>query len=311
MSGENDYAEAFIKALRALAGGAADGAAEIAEGLLLRRPDDPSVHQLMAAVELRRSKPADAARWAASSLSARPNHYSTLILAAQASRALDDWSGAVERYRRAAEIEPERPEAAFGAALTAIHESLDSAAGVVDDLARRFPDYGPGWEELGGHFERNGSWRLAAQAFTYAMNERPSAKLSVRLGSALQALGRRDQAATYYQKALEIDPKSAEAWFKLGLALHDGRLPAQAAEAYRRALSLRPGLAEAETNLGMALQEQRQLDSAKQAYGRAINLRPSTFGRVAQALATAPKGELWLDLGALRAHLLELGRLSR
>ena len=35
------------------------------------------------------------------------------------------------------------------------------------------------------------------------------------------------------------------------------------------------------------------------------------FGRIAQALTTAPKGELWMDLGALRAHLSELGRLSR
>jgi tetratricopeptide (TPR) repeat protein len=76
-------------------------------------------------------------------------------------------------------------------------------------------------------------------------------------------------------------------------------------------LSLRPDLAEAETNLGVVLQEQGQLTAAKQAYGRAIELRPSTFGRIAQALTTAPKGELWMDLGALRAHLSELGRLSR
>ena len=81
--------------------------------------------------------------------------------------------------------------------------------------------------------------------------------------------------------------------------------------AYRRALALRPDLAEAEANLGVALQEQGELTGAKQAYGRAINLMPSAFGRVAQALTTAPKGELWLDLAALRAHLSELGRLSR
>jgi tetratricopeptide (TPR) repeat protein len=165
--------------------------------------------------------------------------------------------------------------------------------------------------ELGAQLERGGRWEIAARAFANAMNTQPSAKLCIRLGSTLQALGRRDQAATYYQRALQLDPASAEAWFKLGLAFQDSRLPARAAEAYRRALSLRPNLAEAEANLGVALQEQGQMNAAKQAYGRAIELRPSTFGRVAQALTTAPRGELWLDLGALRAHLSELGRLSR
>jgi len=93
--------------------------------------------------------------------------------------------------------------------------------------------------------------------------------------------------------------------------MQDGKRPDLAIEAYRRALALRPDLAEAEANLGVALQERGDLNAAKQAYGRAINLMPSAFGRVAQALCTAPKGELWLDLSGLRAHLSELGRLSR
>ena len=113
------------------------------------------------------------------------------------------------------------------------------------------------------------------------------------------------------RKRCELDPASAEAWFKLGLAFQDSRHPDRAAEAYRRALALRPNLAEAEVNLGVVLQEQGDLTAAKQAYGRAIALMPSAFGRIAQALTTSPKGELWMDLAALRAHLSELGRLSR
>jgi hypothetical protein len=45
--------------------------------------------------------------------------------------------------------------------------------------------------------------------------------------------------------------------------------------------------------------------------GRAIALMPSAFGRVAQALTTSPKGELWLDLTALRAHLSESSELQK
>ena len=311
MRGGNDRANAFAQALQALSDGAIEAAAGISEGLLRRWPEDASVHQLMAAVALRASKPLDAERWALSSLAARPDHCATLILAALAARALGNWPEALERFQRADQLDPARPEAAFGAAASSIQVNPASALAVVENLSRRFPDQGSGWAEIGGQLERGGQWELAARAFAIAMNVQPSAALCVRLGSALQSLGRRDQAATFYQKALRLDPASAEAWFKLGLALQDGRQPEQAAEAYRRALSLRPDLAEAEANLGVVLQARGDLTAAKQAYGRAIELRPSAFGRVAQALTTAPKGELWMDLGALRAHLSELGRLSR
>ena len=307
----NDRALRFADALKALAEGAEAKAADIAGALLERWPEDASVHQLMAAVALRRGEPAEAERWARSSLALRPGHVATLTLAAQAARSLGNWPGALETSRRAAELEPARPEAAFGAAVAAIAVDPNGAEAVVDDLQRRFPDPAAAWAEVGGALERGGQFALAAQAFALALRAQPSAKLLIRFGSALQCLGRRGEAAAAYQKALQLDPASAEAWFKLGLAYQDSRHPGRAADAYRRALALRPELAEAETNLGVVLQEQGDLTAAKQAYGRAIALMPSAFGRIAQALSTAPKGELWLDLAALRAHLSELGRLSR
>jgi tetratricopeptide (TPR) repeat protein len=311
MPAEMDRAIALSHALKALADGADAKAAEMAEGLRRRWPEDASVHQLMAAVALRQSKPADAERWALSSLAARPKHFATLMLAALAARAQGHWQDALERYARAAELEPTRSEATFAAAIATIMIDPANAADAVDALRRRFPDPSPAWAEIGGALERTARWELAAQAFALALKAQPSAKLSLRLGAALQSLGRRGEAAAAYQTALQLDPSSAEAWFKLGLVFQDSRHSDRAEEAYRRALALRPDLAEAEANLGVVLQEQGDLPAAKQAYGRAINLMPSAFGRVAQALTTAPKGELWLDLAALRAHLSELGRLSR
>jgi len=307
----NDHALGFAEALRALADGADAKAADIAGAMLQRWPQDASVHQLMAAVALHRSKPAEAERWALSSLAARPDHFATLMLAAHASRSLGNWQGALEKLQRAAELEPKRPEAAFGAAIASIAVNPGHAQVVIDDLLRRFPNSTEAWAEVGRALERSGQWELAAQAFALAMRARPTAKLHIRFGSALHSLGRRGEAAEAYQKALQLDPASVEAWFKLGLAFQDSRHLDRAADAYRRALALRPDLAEAEANLGVVLQEQGDLPAAKQAYGRAIALMPSAFGRVAQALTTAPKGELWMDLAALRAHLSELGRLSR
>ena len=309
--GIDDRVRGLAEALKALADGTDAKAADIAGALLLRWPEDAGVHQLMATVALRRSKPAEAERWARSSLAARPDHFATLMLAAHAARALGNWLGALEKFRRAAELEPTRPEAAFGAAIAAIAVDASQARVVIDDLLRRFPDPSPAWAEIGGALERNRQWELAAQAFAMAVRAQPTAKLCIRYGSALQSLGLRAEATAAYHKALQLNPASAEALFKLGLAYQDSRNLHRAAEAYRRALALRPDLAEAETNLGVVLQEQGDLAAAKQAYGRAIVLMPSAFGRVAQALTTSPKGELWMDLAALRAHLSELGRLSR
>ena len=43
--------------------------------------------------------------------------------------------------------------------------------------------------------------------------------------------------------------------------------------------------------------------AAKTAYQLALRLQPDTFGRIAQALAAAPIGEVWLDIAALRGSL--------
>jgi len=311
MSAEMDRAIALSHAVKALAEGADAKAVEMAEALLRRWPEDAGVQQLMAVVALRQSRPADAERWASASLAARPDHAATLVLAAAAARAQGHWPDALERYARAAELEPARSEAAFGAALAAIAIDPANAAASVEVLRRRFPGPSPTWAEIGAALERHGQWEGAVQALTLAVKAQPSASLNLRLGAALQSLGRRGEAVERYQQALQLEPRSAEAWFKLGLAFQDSHHPDRAEQAYRRALALRPDLAEAEANLGVALQEQGDLEAAKQAYGRAIELMPAAFGRVAQALTTAPKGELWLDPSGLRAHLLELGRLSR
>ena len=96
---------------------------------------------------------------------------------------------------------------------------------------------------------------------------------------------------------------SGEVWFALGLVRQDNHDFVPAVEAYRQALKMRPDLAEAAVNLGICHQEIGDMTSAKVAYRLALKLRPDTFGRIAQALAASPIGEVWLDVAALRRSL--------
>jgi cytochrome c-type biogenesis protein CcmH/NrfG len=98
-------------------------------------------------------------------------------------------------------------------------------------------------------------------------------------------------------------PGAARGWFALGIVEQDQRNFSAAAAAYEQTLENEPTMAEAAVNLGICQQEVGDLEAAKSAYRRAMRIRPDTFGRIAQALTMAPRGELWLDLRALRASL--------
>ena len=103
---------------------------------------------------------------------------------------------------------------------------------------------------------------------------------------------------------MDIQPGDGRAWFALGLVCEDLRDTPGAIRAYRRSIEARPDFPEAHVNLGLNLQNAGDLDAAMDSYRRAMRLRPDTFGRIAQALTSAKKGRLWLNLARLR-RLLE------
>lgn len=130
----------------------------------------------------------------------------------------------------------------------------------------------------------------------------PARKLAAKI--ARQLWERRDPETAAALLTLAIDEASpASFWFDLGLARQDLQDLEGAAAAYRAALERQPTLAEAAVNLGVVLQEAGDLAGAMAAYGRAYRLRPSTFGKIARALTSSPKGKLWPDLEALKRAL--------
>ncbi len=79
-----------------------------------------------------------------------------------------------------------------------------------------------------------------------------------------------EEAMAAYRRALEIDPRLADAHLNLGRLLHERGEPGAAEAHYRQALAVRPDDATAAFNLGVALQDLGRLEDAAEAYESAL-----------------------------------------
>ena len=95
------------------------------------------------------------------------------------------------------------------------------------------------------------------------------------LGYVLAAQGRTAEAIEHYQKALEINPHSAEAHLNWGILLARQGRTAEAIEHYQKALEIDPDYADADNNLGTVFLNQGRLDEAAEYCHRALEANPS------------------------------------
>ena len=105
--------------------------------------------------------------------------------------------------------------------------------------------------EGNAHYEAR-AWNEAGVALERSLALDPrQANAWFRLGNVREELGHDDQdAATCFEKAVALDPSHARAWNNLGSAQQRlGRIE-QAVASYRKAMVADPGLAQACLNLG-------------------------------------------------------------
>ena len=94
-------------------------------------------------------------------------------------------------------------------------------------------------------------------------------------GDALTALGRTEEAISYYRKALEVKSDYARAYYRLALALQTQNKFDQAIEHYQKSLEIEPNLADAHYHLGITLRAEGKVAEAIEGYLRAIEISPS------------------------------------
>jgi tetratricopeptide (TPR) repeat protein len=93
-------------------------------------------------------------------------------------------------------------------------------------------------------------------------------------GLRLARQGKFDQAVSCFEKAIELDPKSASAHNNLGLALAQLNRNSEAKANFLRAIELNPRLAVAHFNLADILETEGDLDRARKHFEDALRLNP-------------------------------------
>ena len=111
---------------------------------------------------------------------------------------------------------------------------------------------------------------------------------------ALSALGRKLEAIVCCDRALEIDPRHANAWGSKGNALSDLGRNQEAIRCYDRLLEIDPKHADAWNNKGDALSRLGRKEEAIDCYDRSLEINPETCGHVGQ------QGQCTVGAGAQR-----------
>jgi tetratricopeptide (TPR) repeat protein len=295
------FEQRFRIALAHVNEGNLDAAVAACAELRHARPDDPAVLQLHATLALRTGNPHEALDSIQRSLTVRPGHVPSLVLAARAAVAAGVPDQAVSPLREVVACAPDLAEPAFLLCRTLLDLGDKSFDAMLDLAAARYRTHAADWQQLGLALQRARRPIAALAAFTRAAAADPTlADAQFGRGLVLRDTGRMTEAQTALRQAVELDPTASGAWFALGLTCQDLQDEAGAAAAYQAALRARPGFAEAAVNLGIAFQRLGDMEAAIDAFRSAVRIRPDTFGRIAQAMTTARTGMLWLDVGAFR-----------
>lgn len=223
-----------------------------------------------------------------------PDDLVTLLRLARLELLSDDPGEALTHFQRAAQLDPNNPDA---------------------------------WNGVGEALRGLGRAADALNAFMQAVRVGPGfAAAHCNVGLSLRAMGRREAAMAALRHAVRLQPDFVEALSALGGLLHaSGQYPA-AIECFRAIRRLQPNSARAHTSLGASLQMLGNLTAARACYEKAVELAPdypdahSNLGTVLQGLREMDKAEACfrraleiapdhLDaLASLASHLDRRGR---
>ena len=129
----------------------------------------------------------------------------------------------------------------------------------------------------------NRNFAEAAALFEQALASEPGDKPQIAMPYAQALVGESvsmlktnpTQAESLLQRAIELDPENAQAFFYLGRLYSSKREYAKAIQAYEKAVGLDPHFTDGFFNLGLVYYATKDYVKAEQMFARAVELRPS------------------------------------
>lgn len=160
------------------------------------------------------------------------------------------------------------------ASLNAVGGSQEALA-AAECLTARYPDFAPGWTQLGRLKLENGDARAAfiACSQAVALDATRSAPWN-NLGLSLKRLGNGGQAVEAFERAIDCDPQNAGAMANLGTLLTELGFAAKARIWLELAVKIAPDNWAYWVNLGSLYRHQGSRQQALQCYRKGFDLAP-------------------------------------
>lgn len=194
----------------------------------------------------------------------------------EASRRLEDLVTAREMHRKALQLNPKLQQAKLGLALVEQESGNAQAAIAAIQEVIGIKESAIAYFYQGATLYKQGSLKEAEAAFRKAIELDPKyAEARVNLGLALNQQGDVERAIKEIREAILINPNLAEAHFNLGVILQAHNQLEEAISAYQEVIRLNSNHAEANYNLGVALKEQGRAAEAMAAYREVIRINPN------------------------------------
>ena len=130
--------------------------------------------------------------------------------------------------------------------------------------------------------ERRGDILMARKMYreaveTYKPEARENPVIWNKIGIAYHQMQQLDTAMKYYEKAVKLNPKYAEALNNLGTVYYARKSYRKAGSYYNKALKITPDSASVYSNLGTSLFARKKYKEASEAYQTALKLDPEVF----------------------------------